>query len=204
MSYANPNRPETIEYHQPVGIFGIKTRIAFNWEIKNRKARSTKRYKSPTQRKQKYYANFIVRKRGLIDYEWNKAVTEVPRSSDAIQLDLYSKGLTRVYREITGDMSCDDIVKGIILVDTQQDIAVNRDVIFTMIEYLKNKDVIKKVQAGCDRLLIRGKHPVASRTSIVLVNPTEKELIPFQTQGVGLIEKAIFTPFRYSSETNST
>jgi len=165
---ANPKRPGQLAVMKPVAVFDIKTRTSFNWEIQTKK---------PKGKRKKTVARFIVRKRGMTDDEWNDALAEVPEENDAQQLSLYADGLVREYSRLTGDESISDILRGVVLLDSQFDAGLNRTVVRSLLRGLIDEYQSKNSLRVCDRLLIRSKDAIAQRAALVLHSPTDNQFI---------------------------
>ncbi len=190
----NPRKPGQLVLMKPVAVFDIKTRTSFDWNILTKK---------PKGKRKKTVPKFIVRKRGMTDEEWNDALAEVPEKSDTQQLSLYADGLVREYRRLTGDESISDILKGVVLLDTQFDAGLNRNVVRSLLESLIEDHVSKSRPKGCDRLLIRSKNPIAKRAALVLLSPTEDQFTVLGSERNPQETQDKYDPFSEVQDTNT-
>jgi hypothetical protein len=190
----NPNRPRKIAVMQPIGVFEIKSRTGFNWEIKTKKTRG---------KRKKTVVRFIVRKRGFTDDEWTDALAEVPSRNATKQLNLYASGLVREYRRLTGDETIADILKGVILVDTQFDVALNREVVMTLLKDIANNQILNSKVGRGDRLLIRSKSPIAKRAALVLLSSDKQQAEGLKSERKALDSKVLYDPFSKAEDGSS-
>jgi hypothetical protein len=190
----NPNRPGKMIVMKPIAVFEIKTRTGFNWEIKTKKTRG---------KRKKTVVRFIVRKRVLTDDEWTDALTEVPSKSAAEQLNLYASGLVREYRRLTGNESVKDVLRGVVLVDTQFDVNLNREVVRSFLkDFVSNQILRGKIGKG-DRLLIRSKSPMAKRAALVLFSSDKGEYEVLKSERKSLDSKVLYNPFSKVEDSSS-
>ncbi|MGY5862200.1 MAG: hypothetical protein RTU09_07490, partial [Candidatus Thorarchaeota archaeon] len=110
----NPRVPGKLTVWKPVAVFDIKSKTAFNWEIKAEKKDSKKHG-------QKVIPKFVLRKRGLTNTEWNASVTGTPTGYGMKQLEAYAEGLAAEYVRTTEDRSVVRPLTGTVLIDTSQD-----------------------------------------------------------------------------------
>lgn len=190
----NPKKPGQLIVMKPVAVFDMKTRTSFNWEIRTKKTKG---------KRKKTVARFIVRKRGMTDEEWNDVLAEVPEKNDAQQLKLYADGLVREYHRLTGDKSVSDILKGVVLLDTQFDARLNRIVVRSLLENLIEDHLLKSRLKGCDRLLIRSKNPIAQRAALVLHSPTEGQLTVLESERNPQETERKYDPFSEVQDTTT-
>lgn len=190
----NPKRPGQLVAMRPVAVFDIKTKTSFDWEIRTKKSKG---------KRKKTIARFIVRKRGMSDEEWNNALTEVPEKSDTQQLNLYADGLVREYRRLTEDESVSDILKGVVLLDTQFDAGLNRIVVRYLLDSLSEDPTLKSRLRVCDRLLIRSKDPIAQRIALVLHSPTENQFTLLESERNRQESEDKYDPFSEVQDTTT-
>jgi len=110
----NPRVPGKLTVWKPVAVFDIKSKTAFNWEIRAEKKDSKKHG-------QKVIPKFILRKRGLTNAEWNASVVSTPTEYGMKQLAAYAEGLAAEYVRITEDRSVVRPLTGTVVIDTSQD-----------------------------------------------------------------------------------
>ncbi len=169
----NPMKPGKIVVMKPVAVFDIKTRTSFDWEVRTEKTKGKRKKTVP---------RITVRKRGLTNGEWNDALAEIPEDDDTPQLCLYADGLVRKYHRLTGNESVSDILKGVVLLDTQFDAGLNRKVVRALLDILKEDHSLKSTLKGCDRLLLRSKDAIAQRAALVLHSPTEDQFTVLEAE----------------------
>jgi hypothetical protein len=190
----NPKRPGQLVVMKPVAVFDMKTRTSFDWEIRAEKSKGKRKKTVP---------RFIVRKRGMTDEEWHDALAEIPEDDDTQQLSLYADGLVREYRRFTGDESFSDILKGVVLLDTQFDAGLNRIVVREILDDLIRDISSKSRVKGCDRLLIRSKDPIAQRAILVLDSPTEEEFTVLESERSPQESAYKYDPFSEVRDSNT-
>ncbi|MFQ5831410.1 MAG: hypothetical protein ACE5H4_01770 [Candidatus Thorarchaeota archaeon] len=188
----NPKKPGQLVVMKPVAVFDMKTRTSFDWEIRTEKSKG---------KRNKTVPRFIVRKRGMTDEEWNDALVEVPEDDDVQQLSLYAGGLVEEYRRLTGDESLPDILKGIVLLDTQFDIGLNRTVVRSLLDILVEDHSLKSKLKGCDRLLIRSKDPIAQRAALVIHSLSEDQFTVLESEKNPQETEDKFDPFSEVQDT---
>ena len=186
----NPKRPGIISVLRPLAVFENKTKTAFNWDILAEKKKGKHKKVVPKLR---------IRKRILDDNEWQNVIAEVPSDSEEKQLNYYTTGLIQEYRRLTGDESVSDILRGIILLDSQFDSQLGRNAIRHLVNYVINPDNIGKVEDRCTRILYRSKSPLAERAALVLQAPIEKQIEVLKTEKVPLSESKVYDPFAYAT-----
>ncbi|MGY5854485.1 MAG: hypothetical protein RTU92_13035 [Candidatus Thorarchaeota archaeon] len=196
----NPKRPGQIEVFRPIAVFDLKTRTAFNWEIKSQR-RGVKKRKTSRRTRRKVVPDFSTRVRGLTDAEWIQSVKESPSRIESNQLEYYAAGIVRIYQEITEDFACVDLLKGIILIDTQYDITLSRIAMSSLIESQSRDDVVTRISSGHKRVLIQGKHPLSNRMAMILCTPNEHQIKPFSSRGPTCDDVLQYSPFSYVMKT---
>ncbi|MFW9886877.1 MAG: hypothetical protein ACFFER_01770 [Candidatus Thorarchaeota archaeon] len=191
---SNPNRPGQLDIMKPVAVFEIKTKTGFEWEISAQKSKGKRKKTVP---------KLVLRKRVLTDNEWDEAVSETPSKSDIEQLKLYEAGIIKEYRDITEDGSLDDLLKGVIVLDTQYDSSMNRDVVRALLKDLCKDIVWNKHTKGCDRLLVRYRESIAERAAVVLLAPSESQFAALQTGKHITDTIPVYNPFPEATESSS-
>ncbi len=181
----NPNRPGKIAVMRPIGVFEIKSQTGFDWEIRTKKTRG---------KKKKTVVRFIVRKRGLTDDEWTNALAEVPSRGAIRQLNLYASGLVREYRRLTGDETVTDILKGVILVDTQFDVTLNRELVMSLLKDVASSQILNGKVGKGNRLLIRSKSSMAKRAALVLLSSDKGQAEGLKSERKALDSKVLYNP----------
>ncbi|MHA1863659.1 MAG: hypothetical protein ACTSWA_07810, partial [Candidatus Thorarchaeota archaeon] len=185
----NPKKPGQLVVMKPVAVFDNKTKTAFNWEIGTKKTKG---------KRKKTIARFTVRKRGLTDDEWNDAISEVPAPGDLQQLTLYASGLVREYQKLTGDETVSDILKGVVLLDTQFDAGMNRSVVRLLLKGLIENQGLLNSPKDCERLLVRSKDPVAQRAALILLSPDEEQFVVLNSEREPQEVVELYDPFSKS------
>ncbi len=188
----NPKKPGQLVVMKPIAVFDIKTKTGFNWEIGTKKTKG---------KRKKTVARFTVRKRGLTDDEWNDAISEVPAPGDFQQLKLYAAGLVREYRKLTGNETFSDILKGIVLLDTQFNAGMNRFVVRLLLKGLIENQGLSNTPKDCERLLVRSKDPVAQRAALILLSPDEEQFAVLDSERKPQEDVESYGPF---SKTRNT
>ncbi len=134
----NPRVPGKLTVWIPVAVFDIKSKTAFNWEIKAEKKDSKKHG-------QKVIPKFVLRKRGLTNAEWNASVAGTPTGYGMKQLEAYAEGLATEYVRITEDRSVVRPLTGTVVLDTSQDSSVVRPRLWRLTRALcENASVLLK------------------------------------------------------------
>ncbi len=125
----NPRLPSQLVVWKPVAVFDIKSKTAFDWEIISKEKVSKKHGKMAIP-------GFILRRRSLTESEWDAAVKDTPRKDEKQQLEAYAKGLAKEYGKITGDVTPVSSLTGVIVLDTTQDSAQVRPVMWKLVKEL--------------------------------------------------------------------
>ncbi|MFW9803815.1 MAG: hypothetical protein ACFFFC_14230, partial [Candidatus Thorarchaeota archaeon] len=99
---------------RPLGVFDIKSKTAFNWDIEGEEKES-KRHGDIVVPK------FSIRQRGLTDDEWEAALAKTPGEYGSRQLHAYSRGLRDEFADLTGELDCVLPITGTVVMDTTQD-----------------------------------------------------------------------------------
>ena len=186
----NPKKPGIISVLRPLAVFENKTRTAFNWDILAEEKKGKHKKVVPKLR---------IRKRILDDNEWHNVMAEVPSDTEEQQLNYYTTGLIQEYRKITGDESVSDVLKGIILLDSQFDSQLGRNAICQLVNHVIDVDNIGEVEEGCTRILYRSKSPLAERAALVLQAPSDKQIELLKAERVPLNESKVYDPFTYAT-----
>ncbi|MHA1390367.1 MAG: hypothetical protein ACTSR9_18265, partial [Candidatus Thorarchaeota archaeon] len=179
----NPKKPGKISVLKPLAIFEIKTRTGFNWDILAQNSKG---------KRKKVVPKFRVRKRILNDNEWKNVIAEVPSDTEENQLKLYASGLVREYRKLTEDQSVSDVLKGVILLDSQFDPKLNRNAVRFLVDYVIDRQNIGEIQTDSKRVLFRSKSPVAERAALVILAPTTDQI-----DGLKAERDPLSTPVKY-------
>ncbi|MGY5862878.1 MAG: hypothetical protein RTU09_10955, partial [Candidatus Thorarchaeota archaeon] len=134
----NPRVPGKLTVWKPVAVFDIKSKTAFNWEIKAEKKDSKKHG-------QKTIPKFGLRKRGLTNAEWKASVANTPTGYGIRQLEAYAEGFAAEYVRITEDRSVVQPLTSTVILDTSQDSSVVRPRLWRLTRALcKNASVLLK------------------------------------------------------------
>lgn len=115
----DPLSPEDRPVWRPLGVFDIKSKTAFNWDIKGEEKESRKHGDIVVPK-------FRMKRRGLTDEEWEAALAKTPDRYGSRQLDAYSRGLRDEFEELTGEMDCVPPITGTVVMDTTQDAGLMR------------------------------------------------------------------------------
>ena len=190
----NPKKPGIISVLKPLGIFEIKTRTSFNWDIQTKKSKG---------KRTKVVPKFRLRRRVLDNNEWENVIAEIPFPNEATQLELYAEGLVREYRSLTGDESISDILKGIILLDSQFDLGLNRNAVHYFVNYLLDNQNMTKIDTSCDRILFRSKNPIAERAALVIHAPKKEQTEVLKSERTPLRDSEIYDPFTQAEKMSS-
>ncbi len=159
--------------YRPIAIFDIKTRSAFNWFLQPGHPRGERN----KEENGGATGNFVTQNRGLTDEEWQRAVEECPTKSDLRQLDLYADGLIAEYGRLTGDSNHGSVLKGVILVDTEYDLGLAREMLAELVPTAIGTPIRKKA-TGTTKTVITGSHPAANRICILLQPQGQERLSP--------------------------
>ena len=115
----DPLSPEDRPVWRPLGVFDIKSKTAFNWDIEGEEKESKKHGDIVVPK-------FRMRRRGLTDDEWEAALAKTPGEYGSRQLHAYSRGLRDEFAELTGELDCVPPITGTVVMDTAQDAGLMR------------------------------------------------------------------------------
>ncbi len=195
----NPRHPGKLTIWQPIAVFDIKTRTAFHWEVRTKRPRGQRRADGTEKKREKMVPKLETRMRGLTDMEWEEAITEVPTKTDVQQLGAYSAGIANEYRKATGDQESVDILRGIVLVDTQQDARIAQSQLLLLVRHICRDSIRQNQTRLARRMSIRSKNPAAKRVAILLCGCEKTKLMAIGTTGVPVKRRVSFNPFVWST-----
>jgi len=181
-----PSQLENTVILRPIGVFDIKTRTAFNFEIKS---------KVSTGKRKKVMPNILTTTRGTSNSEWQSILESNPRPTDITQLEHYANGIERAYQKISHSDESLNLARGIIVLDTQQNPSILRQAIIELLLNLGSKGIIKQVDMKPDRILIRNRGKLADKLALVLEKPDKEQVIRFSNSNNIEVSKRVYNPF---------
>ncbi len=185
-------RPDLETVLKPIAVLDIKTKSAFNWEIKPQESKKE-------QKRQKVFPRFEVRRRVLTQDEWEQAISQVlQKKADRTQLKHYKDGLLARYHDLTGDKGHNDLVTGIILLDAGEDVTTHREAVVELIQSLRNSATYSQFTLGAERVVVRAKDRGLNHAALVICRPRGRQAELLRTPGEPLKQPVIFNPFSES------
>ena len=185
----NPRIPRDLVVWKPVAVFDIKSKTAFNWEIKAEEKESKKNGK-------KVVPKFVIRRRGLTDTEWDEAIVGTPDKYGKDQLKAYAKGLVQEYVQITGDRNLPTPVSGTVIVDVSQDSAVVRTRFLQLLHVFCEKAPTSLKSKLNQRLQIKLKRYDWLKLVLVVDSVKEKQVGLLLDKGNPVIEPEPYNPLK--------
>ncbi|MHA1858483.1 MAG: hypothetical protein ACTSUU_03460, partial [Candidatus Thorarchaeota archaeon] len=192
MKWTPPSRPDLDTVMKPIGVFEIKTKSAFTWELRTKKPRGKKRGSN-------LVPAFVIRQRCLTEREFERAVLQIPTEEHRTQLERYIRGLLAKYHDITADYSHNKVVSGVILLDSYEDAKLHRDAIMELVGGILSEKVRVLFASGCQRLVIRNRHGAAKRAVLIIDRPDSEQAALLGEVGQTIEERVIYNPFSRSS-----
>jgi hypothetical protein len=125
----NPKTRKQMIVWQPIAVFDIKSKTAFDWWIEKERRTSKKHGTISVPRMQ-------LKRRRFTDDEWEKVEAQTPRKEERIQIDAYTGSLRSEYAKLTGEETAPVPVSGTIVVDVAQDSGTVQRGLFRLISTL--------------------------------------------------------------------
>ncbi len=183
---SSPELPDIQTALQPIGVFEIKTHAAFNWEIRKKKTR-------PGQKRDKSEPRIHTRKRMHTDGEWEDVVASTPVKDAKTQLEYYEKGLIAGYRRLTGTKIEGGLLKGVFVLDSQQDMDLNRKTVISLLESLNAEEFTERMRKGSSRILVRHGSGENEKAALIIHEPSMQQVKTYQREG-----EPVASPPRYN------
>ncbi|MFW9849993.1 MAG: hypothetical protein ACFFF4_12720, partial [Candidatus Thorarchaeota archaeon] len=161
---------------KPVAVFELKTRTGFNWYLRPKNLKTRLRDKKTGKPRKKVIGKILLRKRWLNGKEWEREIGCIPTLDDHNQLVLYEKGLIGEYQSVSTDESITELLKGVILIDSQIDLSQARRALYSLMKSVDYDRLKELSDSKPDRIIVRSKNPLASKICIVLDSPRRNQL----------------------------